>query len=167
VTRWSVVEPIEIDFDVDVEHFIICKDGSTRPADTLEKKAIRRDEIRGRIRALIEEKNLSISQLAIELGISVTTVRRVCRTHHLGPYKHNDSTIRKRSSQVPFGWRVVGEMLVEESSEQAWILKMKEMLDSGRSLRSIARYLDQLGIPAKNGGRWHAKTVSQILKKMR
>ncbi len=35
----------------------------------------------------------------------------------------------------------------------------------GRAIIAIARYFEEQGVSAKNGGsKWHAKTISQILK---
>lgn len=168
MTLWSVVEPIWLDFDAEVDRFIVSKDGAIRPADTLGKKAIPRAELSARIRGLIEEKSYSISQLAKELGISVTTVRRVCRTLNLGPYRVLESSKRRsRSSQLPYGWDVVQGELVESPEEQKWITKMKKMREAGESLHAIARFLNSNAVPTKNGGKWHAKTISQILNARR
>jgi len=153
-----------MDFDVEVDRFIVSKDGTIRPADTLGKRAIPRSDLPEQIQRLIEEKGLSISRLAKELGVSVTTVRRICRTHHLSVYQKSLHGRRSRSLQAPFGWDVVLGELIPNPEEQNWISQMKERFRAGESLHSIARFLTGERVRTKNGGRWHAKTISQILK---
>ena len=168
VSVWVVVEPLLLDFSVEVPYFITRKDGSIKPPDTIGIFSIPRAEVEVRIRTLITEQNLSVSQAAKELGLSVTTVRRVCRTLLLGVYSKsadaNGQRRLSRSSQAPYGRDIVQGELIANAEEQKWILKMREMDKAGESLRAIARLLNHLGIPTKNGGKWHAKTVSQILR---
>jgi hypothetical protein len=49
-------------------------------------------------------------------------------------------------------------------AEQKVIARMAEARRTGLSLHAIARALTAEGLPTKNGGRWHAKSVSQILE---
>jgi hypothetical protein len=90
----------------------------------------------------------------------------VCRTLHLGVYGKRVSVESpnrlSRSSQAPYGWDVVQGELVANPEEQQWILKMMEM-SAEQSLHAIAKFLGQSCAPTKNGGKWHAKTLSQIL----
>ena len=165
---WSAVEPIVIDFEMDVPLYSIRKDGTIKPPDTIGIFSIPRAEVESRIRALFNEQNISISQVSKELGVSVTTVRRVCRTCHLGIYAKRmvseSPRLLSRSPQVPYGWNVAQGELIANPEEQKWISKMREMSEAGESLHAIARYLSQEGVPTKNGGKWYAKTVSQILR---
>ena len=41
---------------------------------------------------------------------------------------------------------------------------MQQFRREGKSLHWIARQMELLGVKTKNGGRWYAKTVSQILE---
>lgn len=49
-------------------------------------------------------------------------------------------------------------------SEQKIIGRMREARRDGVSLHAIARALTSEGVPTKNGGRWYAKSISQILE---
>jgi len=41
---------------------------------------------------------------------------------------------------------------------------MQQFRQSGKSYHWIARHMELLGVKTKNGGKWYAKTISQILK---
>jgi DNA invertase Pin-like site-specific DNA recombinase len=64
----------------------------------------------------------------------------------------------------PFGYRPDSGRLVPDPEEQRAVLKMIEMRDSGSSLRDIAAYLNDVGVPSKRGGRWHPQTVARVLR---
>ena len=66
-------------------------------------------------------------------------------------------------SPTPYGYRRVGVKLVRNEDEQRIIHRIQCMREKGSSLRGIARHLNTLSIPAKNGGRWYASTIRNIL----
>jgi len=70
----------------------------------------------------------------------------------------------KTGGQVPYGYRLGsnGRTLVEESAEQEVITKCARWRSRRRTWRWIARRLDQLGIPAREGG-WHHTKVARIV----
>lgn len=68
------------------------------------------------------------------------------------------------------GWRRSDELDAEgrkvwivDTEEQETALRIRELRDSGLSLRAICRALVAEGRPTKNGGRWAPQTVAQIL----
>jgi hypothetical protein len=65
---------------------------------------------------------------------------------------------------VPFGWLLTNGVLVENPLEMKWVKTAWELRHSGQSYRAIANYFQNQGVPAKNGGKWHAKTIWQILE---
>jgi len=71
---------------------------------------------------------------------------------HLQPY-----------AQLPFGFDREGEVLLPNLYELETVLEMRNRRATGHTLREIASWLNKEQIPAKNGGRWHASTVRQIL----
>ena len=97
--------------------------------------------------------------------MSLTTVRRICRTLGLGRYapgaRRNGAL--SRSSQVPFGWTAKQGVLREAPAEMKWVRTARAMRTKGQSYHAIARHYNERGVPTKNGGRWHAKTIYQIL----
>jgi site-specific DNA recombinase len=66
-------------------------------------------------------------------------------------------------SPTPYGYRRDGKKLVEDEREQVVIRRIRSMHDRGRSLRGIARRLNELEVPAKKGGRWFASTIRYLL----
>jgi len=56
-------------------------------------------------------------------------------------------------------------MLVSQLAEQRVLERITKAHAEGESLHSIARSLTIAGIKAKNGGKWHARTVSRILER--
>lgn len=42
--------------------------------------------------------------------------------------------------------------------------QVKAAIAAGGTLRAAARYLNDLGVPTLNGGRWHPQTVSRMLR---
>jgi hypothetical protein len=47
--------------------------------------------------------------------------------------------------------------------EQAVIAEMGVWRDQGQTTRAIAERLNQMGMPAKRGGRWGASSVASVL----
>lgn len=64
----------------------------------------------------------------------------------------------------PYGWRAEGGELVEDSTEQALIARVRALSAEGRSLRQIAAQLDSEGLkPRQEGASWHPRTISMML----
>jgi DNA invertase Pin-like site-specific DNA recombinase len=77
----------------------------------------------------------------------------------------------KTGGSVPFGYTVQAgadgtRRLVPEPQEQEALTLMQSLHSQGYSLREIVAELDRRGIPAKDGGRWHPKSVARILGRM-
>lgn len=70
-------------------------------------------------------------------------------------------------NHAPFGQNRVGDDLIPNEQEQAILREMRKLKDQGQSLRYIARYLTEKGIPTKNGGVWHPQTVKNMLENNR
>src|SRR6266545_3318592 len=68
-------------------------------------------------------------------------------------------------------WRMGGEVFstaggeanLRDVAEQATVQRMRELHGQGESLRGIIAVLEAEGRPAKQGGRWHPKTVAAVL----
>lgn len=66
--------------------------------------------------------------------------------------------------QTPYGWKRELGRLVPHVAEQKLVARMVEARHAGLSLHAIARAFNEEKVPSKNGGRWHAKSISQILE---
>jgi predicted DNA-binding protein (UPF0251 family) len=165
VTVWAAVEPLVIEFDI-----LVLPDGyrlapSGKPMESSELTPLTRAQFEARLTKLIEDEKLPFGDAAIRLGVSPTTVRRTCRTLKLGSYRDlKAGAVRALSSQAPFGWDLVQGELRRNPEEWEWVVEIRRMRMGGQSLRKIADYLRTQKVATKNGGQWHAKTVSQILK---
>ncbi len=113
------------------------------------------------IQRLYTEK-LSLKQIAERLGISRDRVRT-----GLARAKIRVKASRRSldlTGQTPFGWKKERGKLAFHGAEQKIISRMVEARRAGLSLHAIARTLSEEGVKTKAGGRWHAKSVSQILE---
>lgn len=64
----------------------------------------------------------------------------------------------------PYGYRLVAGRLVPIPEQQAVIERMQALRAEGKSLRQIARVLEDAGIPSPTGReRWYAQTLKGIL----
>ena len=70
---------------------------------------------------------------------------------------------RQVYSHLPYGFRRDGETLVQMAEEQAVITRIRLMRENRCSLRRIADTLNTDGVPTKQGNRWFAQTVSDVL----
>lgn len=66
----------------------------------------------------------------------------------------------------PFGYRAEGKALIEDSQEAKAMYRMTELRRNGRSLHAICSELQQEGLGAKRGGRWHPTTVARVLRRV-
>ncbi len=67
--------------------------------------------------------------------------------------------------KVPYGWTLNadGVNLDPNDAEQAIIREATELRASRRSLRKVGAELEAKGLLPRSGGRWHAKTVRDLL----
>ncbi len=76
---------------------------------------------------------------------------------------------KKRNRQVyghaPYGFDVsdAGKDLLPNESEQKTLKYIFQWRQEGASLHVIATRLNELGVPSKKGGKWHAATVAHIV----
>ena len=124
-----------------------------------------KQELAAKIKEAFEVEKHSFVEVVIGFGVSPTTVRRICRTFGIGRYSDQiPSELRSNSSQQPYGWKSANGVLEKEPTEWQCVELMFQLRSQGLSLHKIAAELTHRNIPTKNGGRWFAKSVSQILK---
>lgn len=67
---------------------------------------------------------------------------------------------------VPLGQRVEAGKLVDDQDSQQAIERMRELRDSGQSLRQIVAILSAEGHQTARGGQWQPSTVSRVLARL-
>jgi DNA invertase Pin-like site-specific DNA recombinase len=67
-------------------------------------------------------------------------------------------------NHVPFGFNRVGDRLVPVVDEMAVVHLIRERREDGWSLGMIADAFNADSVPTKNGRRWYARTVKNILE---
>jgi len=70
---------------------------------------------------------------------------------------------RKVYNHAPYGFVCEGDQLVPVDSEQRVLRQIFEMRKQGLSLFKIAERLNDFGVPAKRGGKWHQGTLGNIV----
>ncbi len=74
---------------------------------------------------------------------------------------------KKRNGQLynhpPFGFQREGKQLVPHEAEQKVLKHIFQCRKDGLSLYDIANRLNDLGVPSKKGGKWHAATIAHIV----
>ncbi len=164
VTDWNKVEPIFIEFSVMIPPFSRLNINDPNSPRSKDKLPITKQNLGELVWECIEVKKMSFLDTVLYLGVSSTTVRRICRTLKIGRYRDQiPGEIRANSSQVPFGWNSVNRFLEKNPGEWHCVEMMIKFREAGKSLHWIANELTRLGVKTKNGGKWYAKTVSQIL----
>ncbi len=165
VTDWSKVEPIFIPIQTLVKSKFSSTSNPANLLTTSQKSNYSKAKLEALIRECIEVKKLTFVEIIVTLGVSLTTVLRVCRTLKIGRYSEQiPSELRSNSSQQPYGWKSMNGVLEKDPDEWHCVELMFQLRSQGLSLHKIAAELTHLKMPTKNGGRWFAKSVSQILK---
>ncbi len=165
MTHWLKVEPIFIPFKIALNAAFSTSQIASNSLKLNHKIKYSKAKLEALVRECIQIKKLTFVETIITLGVSPTTVRRICRTINIGRYSDQvPSWMRSNSSQQPYGWKSVNGILEKEPSEWRCVELMFQLRREGLSLHKIAAELTYRKVPTKNGGRWFAKSISQILK---
>lgn len=70
-----------------------------------------------------------------------------------------------RKTNPPFGYAWLSGRLVVDPVEYKTIELIRSLNDSGMRPYHIEKYLNQRNIPTRNGGKWFARIISNILEK--
>lgn len=71
----------------------------------------------------------------------------------------------KKTGKVPYGYIEKDGLLVmdpEQIARRSWI---KAQRDKGKTFKNIADSLNEIQVQTKEGGKWHASTIRQILRR--
>lgn len=71
----------------------------------------------------------------------------------------------RKGGQAPIGSRWEAKRLVANDGESGAVSIIKQLRESGMTIRAIASELNRRGVPvARKGAQWHVTTVARILK---
>jgi hypothetical protein len=108
------------------------------------------------------EERLTPGEIAAEIFSCRTTIIKYQKNFGI-PLRHEDEGYRNRS-HLKYGEQVRKREIVAHKLEQAVIRKMRKLRDRGWSYWKIADVLNDWGVRTKSRrGKWHARTVKQIL----
>lgn len=118
------------------------------------------------------ESGLTPRQIAKETGYSKTTVRSHLLQNKISLKpsinSHAGQKIRKNyklSGVPPYGFLFYKNKLVVHPEQVSTFIKIIELWKKDIPLREIARRLDSINAPSKNGKGWNHFTVTSIIKR--
>jgi predicted DNA-binding protein YlxM (UPF0122 family) len=115
------------------------------------------------LKELYVEKKLSLEEVAAEFGISRCAVTGELKSRGI-PIRNKGENI-KRKRGLGYGQKIKKRKVEKHKQELENITKIKELRSSGYSYHKIAEILNTMKVPTKTcKGKWHAKTVSQVIK---
>lgn len=165
MTHWNKVEPFYLKFRISLNALLARSTIASNPLKLKQKIKHSKAKLEALVSDCLVTRNLSFVDTILELGVSPTTVRRICRTLGIGRYNDQiPSELRSNSSQQPYGWKSINGVLEKEPREWRCVELMFKLRSQGLSLHKIAAELTHRKVPTKNGGKWFAKSISQILK---
>jgi hypothetical protein len=107
-------------------------------------------------------EGFSCGEIAAKIFSARTTILKYLKLHGI-PVREN-GTNQKRKRGLAYGTKVQGRQVENHQRERENVNKMRELRDKGYSYWKIAEVFNTLKIPTKTRkGKWHAKTVHQIL----
>lgn len=130
--------------------------------DTFSHSLCKELDLNVEIPRLYTQNQLSLKQIEGHFGVSRDFIRKTLKA--AGVKVQSTRRALDLTGQTPFGWKREKGRLVPHLAEQKMIARMVEARRDGLSLHAIARAFNQENVRTKNGGRWHAKSISQILK---
>lgn len=131
--------------------------------DTFEHGLLKYLAVEDQIHDLYVRDKISLKQIALRMEVSRDYVRKTLFRKGI-PVIHGRRET-DLTGQIPYGWKKREGKLVPFRQEQKVIELMQRARDRGVSLHKIAKRLNERGTPTKAGGKWHAKSVSQILER--
>lgn len=102
-----------------------------------------------------------VQQIVEQTMSSKTTVKRYLKEAGIA-LRREDLKLGPPS----YGERKVNGRMIKNKAELELMQKIKALHGKGMSATQIAQLLNNLALPTKLGGRWHAKTIIFILKQL-
>jgi len=104
-------------------------------------------------------------KLIFHIFLALDEFERDLTSERTREVKQHRKSIGKLVSIVPYGWELAGdgETLRADPEEQRAIRLAVDRHAGGASLRAIAGELERAGLRPKRGGKWHAKTIRDLI----
>lgn len=118
-----------------------------------------------RIYHLATQQKLTSSEIAKDFGVARSTVSKHLKKLGIPTYGMGQN--KKRVRGVSYGGKVlITGQTIKLSTEQKTLSAIRIWRSQDKTFREIADLLNVQGIPTKTGrGKWHGKTIQQILGK--
>jgi site-specific DNA recombinase len=102
-------------------------------------------------------------RLVLNIMVSVSQWEREAIGERTATALRHKRATGRAFNHTPYGLQRLGDALVPLPSEQAIVSRIRLMHANGCSLRRIAAALNEDAIPTKQGRRWAAQTVKDVL----
>lgn len=106
----------------------------------------------------------AVGRLMLNLLVSVSQWERETIGERTATALRHKKAHQRVYNHVPYGFQRDADTLVPDAQEQAIISRVKLCRENGWTLRKIADALNEQGVPTKNGGRWQAQTINNLLQ---
>jgi hypothetical protein len=107
-------------------------------------------------------EKLSLAQIASQISSSKMVIGKYLRYFEIPLRAANQP--HGRPSQPKFGSRIQHGSVTTHLGERRVINAIQELRGQGLTLRQIARFLSQAGVPTKcRGKRWHPQMIKRVL----
>lgn len=118
------------------------------------------------------EAGLSLRQIEARTGLSKTKIRQeleksgvAIRDFSRGSKQKHDPTQVMKAGTTPFGYTYLEGKLVVEPSEYRIVLEIGRRVQSGESLRAIARRFNDRKVPTRFGKKWNHEVIKKIYER--
>lgn len=107
-------------------------------------------------------EGLSCQEIADNIFSARTTILKYLK--EFGIEVRDTGSNQRRKRGLAFGSKVQSRTIVEHKKELETLAKIRELRERGLSYWKIADVLNTMKVPTKTRrGRWHAKTVHQLI----
>lgn len=107
------------------------------------------------------EKGYSLAQTSEITGVASTSIFKVMKTLK----RKRRSSQKARKTNPPFGYSWLSGKLVINPVEYKTILLIRDLHESGMLPYQIEKYLNEQKVPTRNGGKWFARIITNIIEK--
>lgn len=107
------------------------------------------------------EKGYSLADVSKMTGVASSSIFNTMKKNRLKRRSRNEP----RKTNPPFGYSWLSGKLVINPVEYKTVVLIRDLHESGMRPYQIEKYLNERKIPTRNGGKWFARIITNILKK--